>query len=76
MILISLDNLYKNLNTAKSWLKSLNLKKLDQEKKSLSQLSRKSWHLKKVGLDTKDSLYLDLLWPPGLHFLTFFERFY
>ncbi len=34
MVLISLDNLDKNLDAAKSWLKSLNLKNLDRENKN------------------------------------------
>ena len=41
MVLISLDNLDKNLDAAKSQLKSLDLKNLDQEKI-------------KTGLDSKD----------------------
>ncbi len=60
-----LDNLDKNLDASKSWVKSLNFKNLDREKKNWS------WHFKKVSLDTKDVLDLDLDWsrllrPPGL----------
>jgi hypothetical protein len=45
-----------------------------EKKKSWSRLWRKSWHFKKVSLDTKDILDLDLDWswlsrPPGLHYL-------
>ncbi len=59
MVSISLNNLDKNLDTAKSHLKSLEVKNLDQEKKI------------SVGLNTKDILDLDLDWsrllrPPGL----------
>ncbi len=61
MVWISLDDLDKNHDAAKSWLKSLDLKILTE----------------KVGLDTKDSLDLDLDWsrmsrPPGLVWLLFF----
>ncbi len=42
-----LNNLDKNLDVSKSWLKSLNLKNLDWEKQSWSWPSRKSRHLKK-----------------------------
>ena len=56
MVSISLNDLDKNLDAAKSRLKSLNFKNLEQEKK--------------VGLDTRYSL--DLYWsrlsrPPGLN---------
>jgi hypothetical protein len=37
-----LESLNENLNAAESRLKSLNFKNLDREKKSWSQLSRKS----------------------------------
>ncbi len=43
MVLISLDDLDKNLNTAKSRLKSLDLENLDRE-------------IKNFGLDTMDNL--------------------
>ncbi len=71
MVSISLDDLDKNLDAAKSRLKSLDFKNLDREKKIWSWLSRKSWHFKEVGLDTKDILDLDLKWcrlsrPSGL----------
>ena len=62
MVLISLDNIDKNLDAAKSRLKSLDFKNLDREKKIQSWLLRKYWHFKKVGLDTKDSLNLYLNW--------------
>ena len=50
------------------------LKILTKKKKSWSRPSRKSRHFKKVGLDTKDVLDLDLDWsrlsrPPGLFFI-------
>ncbi len=61
MVLISIDNLDKNLDAAKSRLKRLNFKNIDQEKKIWSRLMRKSRHFKKVGLNTKDNLDLD--WP-------------
>ena len=56
---------------SRSWLKSLDFKNLNRDKKERSQPSRKSWHCKKVSLDTKDILDLDLDWsrlsrPPGL----------
>ncbi len=62
-ILTRLDNLDKNLDASKSRLK--------REKKSWSQPSRKSRQFKKVSLDTKDILDLDLDWsrlsrPPTL----------
>ena len=64
-------SLDENLDAAKSRLKSLDFENLDQEKKIWSRVSRKSLHFKKVGLDTKDSLDLNLDWsrllrPPGL----------
>ncbi len=67
----NLDNLDKNLDKSKSRLKSLDFKNLDQEKKIWSGLSQKSQHFKKVVLDTKDNLDLNLDWswllrPPGL----------
>jgi hypothetical protein len=68
MVLISLHDLDKNINAAKSWLKSLNFKNIDREKIKRSQ------RFSKVGLDTKDILDLDLDWsqlsrPPGLVFI-------
>ena len=69
MVSISLDDLDKNLDTANSWLKSLDFKNLNREKKIWSWPSRKSWHLKKVGLNAKDILNLDwsrLSRTPGL----------
>jgi hypothetical protein len=66
MVSISLDNLDKNLDAAKSRLKSLIFNNLNRAKKKFG----KSWHLKKVGLDTKDNLDFNLDWsrlsrPPG-----------
>ncbi len=69
-VLTILNNLDKNLDASKSRLKSLNLKNLNREKKSWSWLSRKFWHFKKVGLNTKEVLDLDwsqLSRPPGLN---------
>ncbi len=71
-ILMRLNNLYKNLDASKSQLKSLDFKNLDLEKKNFW-----SWHdgiiptLKKVDVNTKDNLDLDLDWSrlsrqPGL----------
>jgi hypothetical protein len=70
LVSISLDDLNKNLDTAKSQLKSLNFKNLNREKKVDLDRQEKSRHFKKVSLDTKD--FLDLDWsrlsrPPGLH---------
>ncbi len=56
IVSISLDDLDKNFDAAKSGLKSLDFKNLDREKKIRSS------HFNKVGLDTKDSLDLDLDW--------------
>ena len=66
-----LNKLDKNLDASKSRLKNLDFKNLDREKKSWSRPSRKSRQFKKVSLDTKDVLDLDLDWsrlsrPPGL----------
>ncbi len=56
--------------------KILILKISTEKKKSWSWPSRKSWHFKKVSLDRKDILNLDLDWsrlsrPPTLYFLAF-----
>ncbi len=64
-------NLDKHLNASKSRLKSLDFKNLDREKKKLISTVKKISTLKKVGLDTKDVLNLDLNCsqlsrPPGL----------
>ncbi len=56
----NLDNLNKNLDTSKSWLKSLDWKNLNQEKKFLVLTWWIILTLKKVDLDTKDNLDLDL----------------
>ncbi len=77
MVLISLHDVNKNLNAAKSWLKSLNFKNLDREEIKRSRQYRKSRRFSKVGLDTKDILDLNLDWsqlsrPPGLVFIFMF----
>jgi len=72
-ISLCLNNLDKNLDVSKSWLKSLNMKNLDQVKKSSSQQLRKSWQFLKARLDRLRNLNLDLDWswlsrPPSLVF--------
>ena len=59
---IYLDSLDKNLDTAKSRLKSLDFKNLDRDKMKvdLDRPSRKSRRFSKVSLDAKDVLDLDL----------------
>ncbi len=61
-----LDDLDKYLDKDKSWLKNLDFKNLDREKKN-----GHSRRFSKVSLDTKDILDLDLDWsqllrPPTL----------
>ncbi len=66
------------ISTRQSLDWKVSILKISTEKKNIRfRLSRKSWHLKKVGLDTKDNLDLDLDWSrllraPGLNFCLFF----
>jgi hypothetical protein len=71
-----LNNLDKNLDASKSWLKSLDwkvsiLKISTEKKKSWSRHDGHSWRFSKVSLDVKGVLDLNLDWsrllrPPGL----------